>query len=46
MIGHTNEDRAEPPSGKRSTSGYKVLVGGNLVFRESKKQNVVAQLSE
>ena len=30
---------------RRSTSGYFTFVGGNLVTRRSKKQNVVARSS-
>ena len=30
---------------RRSTSGYFTFVGGNLVTRKSKKQNVVARSS-
>ncbi|XP_019226926.1 PREDICTED: uncharacterized protein LOC109208295 [Nicotiana attenuata] len=42
IVGYTDADRAGSPSARRSTSGYYVLVGGNLVSWKSKKQNVVA----
>ena len=42
----TNADWARSPSKRKSTTGYcTFFVGGNLVTRESKKKNVVAQLS-
>ena len=37
IIGYTDNDWAGPPSDRRSTSGYCVLVGGNLVSWKSKK---------
>ena len=41
----TNVDWAEPMEDRRSTSGYCVFVGENLVSWKSKKQGVVSRLS-
>ncbi|RDY07752.1 putative mitochondrial protein, partial [Mucuna pruriens] len=42
---HTNADYAGSIVDRRSTSGYCMFLGGNLVTWRSKKQNVVAQSS-
>ena len=45
IIGYTDADWAGSPSDRCSTSRYCVLVGGNLVWWKSKKQNVIARSS-
>nr|KYP66665.1 hypothetical protein KK1_012967 [Cajanus cajan] len=42
---YPNVDWAGSPSDKRSTSGYCVLIGGNLISCKSKKQNTIVRSS-
>ena len=45
VVGYSDADWACAPTDKHSTSGYFVFMGGNLIFRKSKKQDVVTRSS-